>query len=283
MRKLAPAAVIMLLTAYLLGGCTYLWQSLTGTDQRKGASSSLVNYLYPKGEIPPKYDETVPSLNLPLRVGLAFVPAYQQSQGLSEVHKNELLENVKAAFQGRDYIQEITIIPETYLGLKGGFDAIDQVSRLYGLDVIALVSYDQMAYSDDTTASILYWTIVGAYVIKGSKNDVQTFVDTAIFDVRTHKLLFRAPGTDRIESTSTLVKSGENIRKSQETGFNNAVSDMIVNLDKELDAFKERIKQDKTVSITHREGYSGGGALGPLGIAVLLAGLFARRALTRRA
>ncbi|MEQ1704159.1 MAG: Ig-like domain repeat protein, partial [Ilumatobacteraceae bacterium] len=51
----------------------------------------------------------------------------------------------------------------------------------YGLDVIALVSYDQVAHSAETTSSFLYWTIVGAYVVKGNKNDVQTFVDTAVF------------------------------------------------------------------------------------------------------
>ena len=59
---------------------------------------------------------------------------------------------------------------------------------------MALVSYDQVANTSEKTSSLLYWTIVGAYVVKGNKNDVQTFVDTAVFDMATRKLLFRAPG-----------------------------------------------------------------------------------------
>lgn len=152
-----------------------------------------------------------------------------------------------------------------------GFETVDQVARLYGLDVMALVSYDQIAHIDETKASIFYWTIIGAYFVKGNRNDVQTFVDTAIFDVRTHKLLFRAPGTDKINATTTLVNSKENMRKARESSFDLAIVDMAQNLDKELDRFTERIKQDKTVRVSHREGYTGGGiAFDPVSILILL-------------
>lgn len=60
-----------------------------------------------------------------------------------------------------------------------------QVARLYGVDVMALVSYDQVIHTDDTKASLLYWTIIGAYIIKGSQFDTATFVDTAVFDINT--------------------------------------------------------------------------------------------------
>ena len=151
---------------------------------------------------------------------------------------------------------------------------MDQVARLYGLDVMALVSYDQVTHVDDTKASILYWTVVGAYFVKGSKNDVQTFVDTAIFDVKTHKLLFRAPGVNKIEATSTLVNSVEEMRKARELSFTLAMADMTQNLDRELDAFKERIKKDNCVVITHREGYTGGGGSFDAYTIALFAALF---------
>ena len=81
--------------------------------------------------------------------------------------------------------------------MRGAADspALEQTARLYGLDVMALVSYDEVAHSTETTSSLRYWTIVGDTVVKGNKNDVRTFVDTAVFDVPTHKLLFRAPGS----------------------------------------------------------------------------------------
>ena len=179
----------------LLSACSGLWQSLGYDSSRQGVSSSLVDFLYPRGEKPPQQDNVIPQLKLPLRVGLAFVPG-NLHKGLSEGRKVEMLNRVKQAFEQRDFIAKIEVIPEAYLRQGRGFDSIDQIARLYGLDVIALVSYDQVVYTEDTAASLLYWTIVGAYVIKGSSNDVDTFVDTAVFEVASRKLLFRAPGTE---------------------------------------------------------------------------------------
>jgi rhombotail lipoprotein len=274
---------LVLLAAALLAGCTALWHDLGGR-QRQGVSSSLVDFLYPKGEEPPPQDNVIPTLALPLKVGLAFVPSRDPTTpGLSEARKNELLARVKAAFSNREFIREITIIPDTYLRSRKGFETIDQVARLYGLDVIALISYDQVVHTEDTRASILYWTIVGAYFIKGSKNDVQTFVDAAIFDVKSRKLLFRAPGIDRIEARTTLVESPEETRKARERSFDNAIASMTVNLDKELEAFRERIKTDKSVTITQRPGTGrgGGGALESWVLALLALLAFTRRAALR--
>lgn len=278
---------VNLIVAFLFClGCTTGWHQLMGSNVRRGVSSSLVDYLYPKGEIPPEYEQTVPHLNLPLRVGLAFVPAASNHvQGLSEAHKTDLLEKTKQTFQGRPFIKEILIIPDTYMRSGQGFESVDQISRLYNLDVIALISYDQVAHVDDTKASILYWTIVGAYFVKGSKNDVQTFVDAAIFDINTHKLLFRAPGVNKTEDRSTLVNSPEEVRKSREESFNLAMDDMTTNLKTELDSFQERIKKDKSVTISHREGYTGGGGAVDVAMLIILFlfyGLNARSGISRR-
>lgn len=249
---------VVLLAGLLLGGCSS-WSE----NGRRGMSSSLVDYLLPKGQKPPEYDKNViPHLKLPLNVGLAFVPSKNRyTQGLSEAHKIELLEKVKKNFQGRDFIHDITVIPDTYMRSTRGFSGIDQVSRLYGLDVIALVSYDQVTHVDENNASILYWTIVGAYVIPASENEVQTFVDTAVFDVKTHKMLFRAPGINKMEGVSTLVSVDKETRKNRAKSFSLAMDDMTENLKKELDSFKNRIREDKSVTISKSAGYSGSGAL----------------------
>lgn len=262
-----------------LSGCTSLWQGSGMSGARQGVSSSLVDYLYPKGEQPPPQDRQPPHLKLPLNVGLAFVPS-SSPRGLSAESKARLLGEVKQAFSDRDFISHIEVIPETYLAAGRGFETVDQVARLYSLDVIALVSYDQVAYSEDTTASLLYWTIIGAYVIKGSQNDVQTFVDTAVFDVATHKLLFRAPGIDRYENTSTLVKSGEALREAREAGFQRAMQDMTGNLQASLDQFVVRVKEEKAVQVSYRGG--GGGYLDLWALVViLLLGVAGRRVVKR--
>ncbi|MEJ2453086.1 MAG: rhombotarget lipoprotein [Candidatus Thiodiazotropha sp.] len=257
-----------------LSGCTSLWQGTGMSGARQGVSSSLVDYLYPKGEQPPPQDQQLPHLKLPLNVGLAFVPS-SNPRGLSAESKARLLDQVKQAFTDRDFIGHIEVIPETYLAAGRGFETVEQVARLYSLDVIALVSYDQVSYSEDTTASLLYWTIIGAYVIKGSQNDVQTFVDTAVFDVATHKLLFRAPGVDRFENTSTLVKSGEALREAREAGFQRAMQDMTANLQTALDEFVVRVKEEKVVQVSYRSSSGGGGSL-DLMLLLVLAGLWAR-------
>lgn len=252
-------------------GCASVWQEMGGAGgARQGVSSSLVDYLYPGGEQPPQFDGSVPELKLPLRVGLAFVPAASGSTpGLSEAHKAELLSRVRAAFQAKEYIANIEVIPDTYLRSRRGFEGLEQVGRLYQLDVMALVSYDQVVHTDERASSILYWTIVGAYVVKGSKNDVQTFVDTAILDVPTRRLLFRAPGTDKITANTTLIGSTETLRENREESFSRAMQDMTGNLNVELGRFRERIKEDKSVLVSHRPGYKAGGGEG-LSILLLL-------------
>lgn len=272
------------MAAVLSGGCASVWQDMASAGgARQGVSSSLVDYLYPGGEQPPKVDGVIPNLHVPLRVGLAFVPSNSGSTpGLSEANKTELLQKVRDAFKERDFIAHIEVIPETYLRSRRGFDSLEQLGRLYQLDVMALVSYDQVVHSDDRASSILYWTVIGAYVVKGSKNDVQTFVDTAIFDIPTRRLLFRAPGVDKSSSNTTLIGSAEELRKSREQGFERAMGDMTNNLATELDVFRERIKQDKSVAVTKRPGYSGGGEGFGLSIVLLLAGLICRRGAAQR-
>lgn len=266
--------VSLLCVILLVAGCADLW----GASGRRGVSSSLVEYLYPKGEVPPPQDGTVPHLQLPVTVGLAFVPAaFPGNQVLSEASRIELLNKVKAAFAGRDFIRDIVVIPDAYLRSGRGFDALEQTARLYGVDVMALVSYDQIAHSDERKAAFLYWTIIGAYTIEANRNEVQTFVDTAVFDVPTRKLLFRAPGADQQRSTSTLVEVERDIRAAQQAGFEKAMADMTVNLDQELARFKERIKSDQSVRVTHAGAQGGGGAAGPALLAIAALALFIRR------
>lgn len=240
----AKCLVLLLIVVGVVPGCW--WQ-----QSRQGVSSSLVDFLYPKGERPPPQSTAVPHLDLPVRVGLAFVPSRDPMvEGLSEAHKAALLEQVKRAFADRDFISHIEVVPDTYLRSSRGFETVDQVARLYHLDVIALVSYDQVAVTGDNKASITYWTIIGAYIVPGTQHDVQTFVDTAVFDVRTHELLFRAPGISTRKATSTLVNSAEVSREQSAKSFSLAMQDMTVNLAKELDLFRERVKNEHVITVS---------------------------------
>ncbi len=286
MSRLLRILFVFCSIAVFIAGCTTMWQDYSGTS-REGVSSSLVDYLYPDGEEPPPYSEAVPQLNIPLRVGLAFVPATRSTEYpvLSEATKTELLGRVRQQFLDREYISEIEVIPDAYMRTGRGFSTLDQIARIHSLDVMALVSYDQVVASDDTRASFLYWTIIGAYVIEGSQNDVQTFVDTAVFDVPTRKLVL-APGIDKATTKSTLIEVGEELRESRTASFTKAIDDMTQNLTAELDRFEARLKEDPTVAqVTARTGgtsRSGGGSVSSAFLFLLLAIMYIQKRSRKR-
>jgi rhombotail lipoprotein len=253
--------LISFLLLTLISGCASLWRGAGYEKTREGASSSLVDYLYPDGEVPPAVDEQLPYLNLPIRVGIAFVPS-PRSEDISAAEKQDLLERVADAFRDRDYVQSIEAIPDTYMRSARGLHGMKQVAALYGVDVMALVSYDQISFSSERDRALLYWTVIGALVVKGNTNEVQTMIDTAVFDVSTTKLLFRAPGTHNGQRNTTLMENKRELRKLRSVGFVAATGDMIGNLDAELESFREDVESGLRAEVAWRPGSGGGGNVG---------------------
>jgi rhombotail lipoprotein len=240
---------------------------------KKTISSSLMDFLYPDKESHAVKTIAMPKLTLPVKVGIAFIPSKNKIKGITNKNEIELLAKVKTAFLQYDYIDRIEIIPSTYLSGGKGFTTLEQVSRLYDVDIIALVSYDQITQTLENKASLLYWTIAGMYLIPGNENIVQTFVDTAVFDIKSQKMLFRAPGISKVEKTSTLVDIDKVLTQNSIKGFELAVIDMTKNLNTELSRFKQRVKEEKIAKIERREGYSGG-AFGYIFIPLLFSFMF---------
>jgi len=245
--------------------------------ERHVQSTSLVSFLYPKGKVPLK-DKIKPVLNLPLRVGLAFIPDRSMQTTISIATKNELLENVKRAFGGKEYVNEIIIIPEIYLRGTGGYGTLEQVNNLYQLDVIALVSYDQIVNGKDNLLSLSYLTIVGAYIFPGSGYDVSTMIDLAVIDVSSRSILFRSAGTNVLDKNLVPgAYASQAYHKKQNKGFVIAMEQMQANFYLELDKFEKRLRKhdpNERIEVRHRKGYSGGSvSLIMLGL-LLLFGLF---------
>jgi rhombotail lipoprotein len=253
-----------------VAGCTS-WFPQTGVKH----AGSMVDYLYPDAKEPPQMQPTVTYLRPPVRVGIAFVPSEGYGSDIPEADRTRLLERLKAAFAKYEFIGNIEIIPTQYLRSKGGFGNLEQVARMFNVDVVALVSYDQIQFNDSNALSFLYWTIIGAYVVHGDQYDIQTMLDASVFDVSTHKLLFRAPGTSQIKGSASMSGFNEKSRAARIEGYNTAVDDLIPRLQTELQGFRERIKNDAGFKIENRPGYRGGGDLGWLGalFAMVLGGL----------
>jgi len=245
--------------SFLLSGCALLLDSPQKTDR----SSSVVNFLYP-GQVNPLPPTDIPVLRLPLRVGIAFVPVAQAGSGaFSEPQKAALMERVAQEFRGKEYIQSIEIIPATYLRANGGFSNLEQVGSLLDVDVVALLAYDQVQFTNINMLSLVYWTLNGTYLFQGKKNDTHTLMEAAVYDIRSRHLLFRAPGASQVEGRSTVLDLLQSDMREESTqGFDRATKELILNLKIKLEDFRERIKKSpETVKIEHKPGYTGGGAI----------------------
>lgn len=229
--------------------------------QNTHRSSSVVSFLFPKEQPPPQVPG-IPVLRLPLRVGIGFVPEERgEFARFSEARKGELLNRIAADFRSQPFVQSIQTIPALYLRPAGGFENLDQVGHLLGLDVIVLLSYDQTQFSTENRRSLAYWTIIGAYFVNGQQNDTHTLMEATVYDLQSRTLLFHAPGVDLTKATSTLVYAEREMRSDGESSLERATNDLVKNLQTELALFRQNVKEGKAdVKIEHRAGYAGGGA-----------------------
>jgi len=245
LRALAALACIA------LAGCASMDQS-----SRQRQVASVLAFLYPGADKPPPATDQIAVINVPFRIGVAFVPDQADATfRLSEADRLKLAGQVRDAFARYPFIREIETVPSMYLEQGGGFANLDRVASLLRLDAIALVSYDQVQHSGATGWSFLYWTGIGAYVIEGDRYDVLTAVETTVFDIRSRRLLMRAAGTDTIKGTATMIGFSEAARAARTQSFDKAIAQMIGSLHGEVKAFRERAPKDPLIKLVLPPGY----------------------------
>jgi rhombotail lipoprotein len=260
-----------------LSGCASLFHDF---DRRHHeSSSSLVGFLYGDGDVPPVASEV--HLELPLRVGVCFLPAGGRG-GPTASERDQVLAAIRENFKTRPYVSEIVPIPDYYLRNTGGdgMTQIEQVSRLNQLDLFALVSYDQVTATTTNKSSLAYLTIVGAYFVRGDRHETHTLLDLAVIDPRTRLLVLRAGGTSALAGNTTLVDADRHEAAQRTRGFEKATVSLVDNFQRELTDFEGRVRAGTVpVKVRHRSsaGAGGGGALDPALLALLLALLLAQR------
>jgi rhombotail lipoprotein len=265
---------LVVMVIFGLSGCASL-PCFPNCQRHAQNSTSLVDFLYPNGAVPPAQDAQ-PQLHLPLRVGLAFLPSNSAAPSvLDAARKEALMQEIRKRFISRKFIAEIVVIPDYYLQGRSGFEGLQGVQRLYGIDLMALVSYDQVAHEDDNHWSLGYITIVGAYVLKGTRHDVSTLVDLAVVDPATRSLVLRAGGFDTRHGTVALIDENRRLRETSTEGFTAATAQMIDHFDSALTAFESDVREGKAnvkvVSNSRGSVRGGGGSLNSLSLLFLLA------------
>ena len=227
--------IALALLTVALGGCI-----TSGHHTRR--RSDLMSYLYPQSSEAPAPHPEKARMQLPLRLGIAFVPAKDPRHApVSAAGEKKTMETVRAAFQGRDWVREIVTIPSSYLVAGGGFENLDQVAHMYGVDVIALASVDQIQHVDPGKLSFLYVSIIAAYILPLEQNDTNTLIDVAVFHVPTRTFLLRAPGASRLKGNSTAVDEPKALRAKADRGLQLATEDLARNLSQEVENFKASI------------------------------------------
>lgn len=277
-----PVAVVA------LAGCE------TFGSRSQHRATSVIHFLYPD-DFERTESPSVPALSLPLKVGIAFVPSEKSRKGgreffpvsdstVSEGQKMALMKEVSQHFQKYPFVKSIELIPTAYLTPGGSFANLDQLRSMFGVDVVALLSYDQVQFTDEGFLSLTYWTIVGAYAVEGEKNDTRTMLDAVVYDIPSRQMLFRAPGTSHVKGSATLVNLSEELRKDSEAGFQRAATNLITALDFQLGEFKERAKKSpEEIKVAHKPGYVGGAAaMGSFDILLLAAVTLAALLLPRK-
>jgi len=220
-------------------------------------AATTSDFLFPAGKDP--VVSGTPVLSVPLSVGIAFVPADsgfapQSTAGMravgllrrptvTESQKIEVMQMISERLRAFPFVRAVTIIPSDFLRPGGGFENIDQLRATYGVDTIALISYDQTQFSDEGALSLVNWTVIGAYVVPAQKNETETILDTTVFDIGSRRLLFRASGTSRVSGRATLVNQSEEARLRSEESLRKAAENLVGNLEPEVRAFGKKIEE----------------------------------------
>jgi len=209
------------------------------SETRQGAS--VMRYLFPEDATGAQMAPAdLATLRVPLRIGVAFVPG--DGLALTDVQQDQLLGRVVRAFERYPFVGELKPIPASYLKAAGGFADLDRVAALFGIDVMALLSYDQVQFTEKTRSSFWYWTLVGAYVAEGDQYDVHTMIEATVVDVRSRRLLFRGSGTSVQRGGATMSNVAETTRAARSGGFEQATERLIPSLQASLEVFRTRAR-----------------------------------------
>jgi rhombotail lipoprotein len=262
-----------------LSGCAWRFNDRHfGREQQ--SSTPLVDFLYTDGKVPD--EDAPPELHLPIRVAVSFLPSGNGPRSFQPgaIDREKVLNALREHFRSLPYVSEIIIVPDYYLhaGKGDGLMQIEQLSRLYHFDLFALVSYDQIQNAYQNDRSIAYWTIVGAYFVRGDRNETHTLLDVAVIDPKSSALVMRAGGTSALKGNVTAVEAERHSVAQSTRGFELATEQLIGNFSRELTAFEQRVR-DGTAPVRvvrHGAASGGAGAVDSLLLALLAAAIATR-------
>ena len=101
---------------------------------------------------------------------------------------------------------------------------------------------------------------MGAYFVRGDRNETHTLLDMAVIDPKSRALVMRAGGTSALKGNVTGVEAEQHSVAQRARGFELATEQLITNFSRELTDFEQRVRDGTAPVKVVRQGTKGGGA-----------------------
>jgi rhombotail lipoprotein len=196
--------------------------SMSHGFDREGIQEALHQRLTLVGEreaADPK--EKLPVLTGPFRLGIYFMrtefPTRQSVQPVEwlSVEKDLLIQHLKPLRDDQIVREIVTLAESTALNLTRR--ELRQAAVRYGIDVLLLVDGIGAVDRHNNAYSLLYPTILGAYLAPGTISDALFVIDGRVWDVRTDAVGDRktAEGTAQQIGTAVMVEDADALRAAK--------------------------------------------------------------------
>ena len=220
--------LLLVVAMFLLQGCAL--------GPRFSSSQNLSSILEPVKDSLASQDKK--PLEFPAAVGILMVPPNSNHEiPGSTLHlaaqelKKELLKNEK-------YVKAVSIVS------AGDFQekiTLNQISDLYGVDVVIIVSFEQdQRRVQNSVLALLNIAIVPAFIVPGVEVTTSSIVDGKVVHIPSNAIIFRAGGVD--ERTEHMTPfSAEEGGETEESilGLASSVTDLGKNISKILDGMEQ--------------------------------------------
>ena len=231
--------LLLIMAVSMLQGCAM--------GPRFSSSQNLSSILEPVKDSLASQDKK--PLVFPAAVGILMVPppSNHEIPG-STLHlaaqelKKELLKNEK-------YVKAVSIVSASDFKEK---ITLNQISDLYGVDVLVIVSFEQdQRRVQNSVLALMNIAIVPAFIIPGVEVITSSIVDGKIVHIPSNAIIFRAGGLDeRTENMTPFSAEGGGETEESIVSLASSVSELGKNISKIL-AGMEKIDPSTAVSMNN--------------------------------
>lgn len=163
----------------------------------------------------------IPALAAPFRLGVYFVrtesPTRQSVRPVEwlSAEKTALMQRLAQLHSGQIVRETVILAESTVLNLTR--QEFRQAAIRYGIDVLLLIDGIGAVDRHNNAYSLLYPTIIGAYLVPGTVSDALFVIDGRLWDLRTDTVGERqtAEGLAHLVGAAVMVEDADALREAK--------------------------------------------------------------------